>query len=219
MSADALVFVSNAQRKLFLKHTPNLPHQSYVIYNPLPDIPYVPIEGNDVGYFGGLNPLKGFSVLTKAWLKIFPKHKVRIHAAMLKGLTNSEQLKSIGIIPYGRLSGRFYENVYRKVKVVSVPSIVQETLSYVVVEALLRGRLLIASKVGGIPEIADGLKGALLVKPNDADALAEALDSALSIDRSEASELGLKNREGILRKFDNHKSVNELIKVFEKVIG
>jgi hypothetical protein len=39
------------------------------------------------------------------------------------------------------------------------------------------------------------------------------------MDKSEATELGLKNREGILRKFDTHKSVNELIKVFEKIAG
>ena len=214
---DALVFVSNAQRNLFLEHTSSLRHKSYVIYNPLPDILHIPIEGDDVGYFGGLNPLKGFPLLMKAWLKIFSKHKARIHATMLKGLGNPEQLKSIGIIPYGRLSERFYENIYKKVKVVSVPSIWQEPVSYVVIEALLRGRLLIASKVGGTPEIANGLKGALLVNPNDADALAEALDLALSMDKSEAVELGLKNRENVLERFNNFKSAEELIRVFEMV--
>ena len=38
-------------------------------------------------------------------------------------------------------------------------------------------------------------------------------------DRGEAIELGLKNREGILRRFDNRRAVNELIRVFEKVVG
>jgi len=215
--ADTLIFVSNAQKKLFLEHTPNLQHKSHVIYNPLPDIPHTFIEGDDVGYFGGLNPLKGFPLLMKAWLKIFPKYKARIHATMLKGSSNSEQLGRIGIITYGRLSEKAYENIYRKIKIVSVPSIWQEPAPYVVIEVLLRGRLLIASKVGGIPEIASGLKGALLIKANDADALAEALDLALSIDKNEAIELGLKNHEEMLKRFDNFKSVKELIRVFERV--
>jgi glycosyltransferase involved in cell wall biosynthesis len=219
MLTDALIFVSNAQRSLFLKHISNLQHKSYVIYNPLPNISYIPIEGNDIGYFGGLNPLKGFLVLMNAWLKISPRHKTRIHATMFKGLSNPEQLRSMGIIPYGRLSERFYKHIYKKIKVISVPSIWQEPLPYVVIEALLRGRLLIASKVGGIPEIANGLKGALLIKPNDVDALAEALDLVLSIDKNEAIELGLKNHEEILKRFNNSKSAEELIRIFERVMN
>jgi glycosyltransferase involved in cell wall biosynthesis len=87
----------------------------------------------------------------------------------------------------------------------------------VVIEVLLRGRLLIASKVGEISEIASGLKGALLIKADDADALAEALDLALSIDKNEAIELGLKNHEEMLKRFDNFRSVKELIRFFERV--
>jgi len=219
MLADALVFVSNAQRDLFLKHAPNISRKCYVIYNPAPDTSHIPIEGNDVGYFGGLSPLKGFSVLMKAWLKIFPKHKARIHATMLKGLGNPEHLKNMRIIPYARLSRKIYENVYREVKVVAVPSIWQEPLPYVVIEALLRGRLLVASKVGGIAEIVSGLEGVSLAKPNDADGLAEALDLALSTDRGDAVELGRKNREGILGKLDNQRSVNGLIRILERVSG
>ena len=56
-----------------------------------------------------------------------------------------------------------------------------------------------------------------MTKPNDVDGLAGALDQAISIDRSKAIELGLKNRESVLKKFDNQRSVSELIRVFERV--
>jgi glycosyltransferase involved in cell wall biosynthesis len=217
--ADALVFVSRAQKDLFIKHASNFSIQSHVIYNPLPKLSHAPLQGNDLGYFGGLNPLKGFHILLKAWLKVHHKHQARIYATKMGRLANLESLKKIGITPYGRLDESLYEDVYSKVKAVIFPSIWQEPLPYVVSETLLRGRLLIASRVGGVPETAEGLKGTFIIEPNDANSLTDALDQVLSIDRSEASELGLKNREGILRKFDNHKSVNELIKVFERVIG
>ena len=64
-----------------------------------------------------------------------------------------------------------------------------EGLGRVVVEAFARGRGLVASRVGGIPDVArDGQTG-LLVPPGDPDALAEALVRALS-DRALAERLG-----------------------------
>jgi glycosyltransferase involved in cell wall biosynthesis len=216
---DALIFVSKAQKSLFLKHTPGFFIPSYVIYNPLPELSYAPLEGDNLGYFGGLNPLKGFHVLLKAWSKVYHKHQADVYATKMGSLANLESLRKIGILPHGRLDKSSYEDIYRRIRAVIFPSIWQEPLPYVVSEALLMGRLLVASRVGGVPEIAEGLKGVFMVEPNDVNSLAEALDQVLSMDRSDIIELGLKNREGILRRFDNSRSVNELIKVFEKVVG
>jgi len=217
--ADTLIFVSKAQKDLFLKHAPNFSIPSYVIYNPLPELSYTPLQGDNLGYFGGLSPLKGFHILLKAWLKVHYKHQSKVYATKMGELASFESLRRVGILPYGRLDETSYEDVYRKIKAVIFPSIWQEPLPYVVLEALLRDRLLAASRVGGVPEIAGGLKGVFLVEPNDVNSLADALDRVLSMDRGEAIELGLKNREGILRRFDNRRSVNELIRVFEKVVG
>ena len=93
----------------------------------------------------------------------------------------------------------------------------EEPAPYVVVEALLRGRLFIASRVGGIPEITEGAPGVRFVEPGDVDGLAGALNWALSMDRSEAVELGLRNREYALRRFNNERAVKALVKVFESV--
>jgi glycosyltransferase involved in cell wall biosynthesis len=68
-----------------------------------------------------------------------------------------------------------------------------EGLGRVVVEAFCRGRGVLASRVGGIPDlVADGESG-LLVPPGDAGALAEALVCALS-DRALAERLGAAGR-------------------------
>ena len=217
--ADALIFVSKAQKDLFLKHVSNFSISSYVICNPLPELSYMPPQGDNLGYFGGLSPLKGFHILLKAWSKVHYKRRARIYATKMGELASLESLRKVGIIPYGRLDEKSYEDVYRKIKAVIFPSIWQEPLPYVVIEALLRGRLLVASRVGGVPEIAEGLKSIFMVEPNDIDSLADALDQVLLMDRDEAIELGLKNREGILRRFDNRRSVNELIRIFEKVVG
>lgn len=217
--ADVLIFVSNAQKELFLRHAPNFRKRSYVIYNPLPDISYTPIKGDNVGYFGGLNPLKGFHVLLRAWLKIFPKHPgARLFTTKMSKLTNNSMLKRLHVIAYGKLKSEELDKLYSNVRVVAFPSIWQEPLPYVVMEALLHGRLLVASNVGGVPEIVDGVPGVRLVPPDNIDALADALDWALSMDRRDAVELGLRNREIVLGRFNSEESVRKLIKVFKSVI-
>ena len=64
-----------------------------------------------------------------------------------------------------------------------------EGLGRVVVEAFCRGRGVVASRVGGIPDIVEDEKTGLLVPPGDAAALADALVRLLS-DRSLAERLG-----------------------------
>jgi glycosyltransferase involved in cell wall biosynthesis len=64
-----------------------------------------------------------------------------------------------------------------------------EGLGRVVVEAFCRGRGVVASRVGGIPDLVEDGRTGLLVPPGDADALADALVRALS-DRTLAERLG-----------------------------
>ena len=219
---DALVFVSKRQRQLFLEHlkhvTGNIP-KSFVIYNPVPEVGYSAPMSVDVGYFGGASPLKGYHVLFRAWSRVYRRYKgVKLYTTKMGVLAGSKALEKAGIIAYGRLSLDRLEDIWRSVSTVVVPSIWEEPAPYVVVEALLRGRLLIASRVGGIPEIAEGAPGVRFVEPGDVDGLAGALNWALSMDRSETIELGLRNREYALKKFDSERSARELIRVFEQIL-
>ena len=68
-----------------------------------------------------------------------------------------------------------------------------EGLGRVVVEAFCRGRGVVASRVGGIPDIVDDRETGLLVPPGDAEALANALVLSLS-DRTIAARLGSAGR-------------------------
>jgi glycosyltransferase involved in cell wall biosynthesis len=219
--ADAIIFVSEAQRRIFLglsskKGMYISPEKTYVIYNPLPDLKPVEMEGDDIGFLGGFDPIKGFKTLYEAWKKIFPKHpQNRLYVAKGKP---SKVLEKFGIIVYRRLMPPTeILRVIRIVRALVVPSLSPEPAPYVCVETLLYGRLLVASNIGGIPEIVGGLPGARLTPPGDVDKLADALEWILSLKREEAVELSLRNREGIIKRFDNSKSVKQLIEIFEKL--
>jgi glycosyltransferase involved in cell wall biosynthesis len=71
-----------------------------------------------------------------------------------------------------------------------------EGLGRVVVEAFCRGRGVVGSRVGGIPDLVEDGKTGLLVPPGDPDALADALVRVLS-DRALAARLGEAAREAV----------------------
>jgi glycosyltransferase involved in cell wall biosynthesis len=73
-----------------------------------------------------------------------------------------------------------------------------EGLGRVVVEAFCRGRGVVGSRVGGIPDIVEHDVSGVLVPPEDANALAEALVRALS-DRALAERLGAAGRTEVER--------------------
>jgi glycosyltransferase involved in cell wall biosynthesis len=211
--SNVILFPSQASRNLAIKLDPHITHKSFVVYNHLPSTSYIPIYGDDIGFFGGLSVVKGAYFLIKAWMRIFNKYPAKLH--MSRSLKLPSYMRKLNIIPYGNLHGYTYDEVYKKVKAVVVPSLCPDTAPYVPTEACLRGRIVIASKIGGIPEYVGDLPGVKLVPPNDVDALTDALEWAFSLNRSEAIELGLKNRAEILRRFDARRITRLLIKIFE----
>jgi len=221
--ADALIFVSYAHRNLFMRHLravlgSSVP-RSYVIYNPIPNIRYSKPREMNVGYFGGFSPLKGYHVVQKAWTRVLRRHHDRkLFMTKMGRLTGSSILRKMNVFAYERLGLSELEHLWSRIGVVVFPSIWQEPFGYAVIETLLYGRLLIASHIGGVPEIVVNAPGVKLIPPNDVNSLVDALDWALSMDPRDAVELGLKNREYILRRLDNERSVRELIKVFESVL-
>ncbi|MEM2175611.1 MAG: glycosyltransferase, partial [Candidatus Micrarchaeia archaeon] len=218
--SDAVICVSNAQRNLLLKNGNFLPSKTYMIYNPLPEIAEnsLGVYGDDFGYFGGPSYLKGFHVLCKAaaFAKCFKP--IKIHATKFhEAKGRSDFLKKLGIVTYGKIDSIGLENIYGKIKAVIVPSIWEETWCYVVSEALLSGKIVIASRVGGIPEQVIGCKGAFLIKPGDYRALAEYILAVYGLSRSKVAELGMENRKLIMKKFDNEKTASKFVSLFERV--
>jgi glycosyltransferase involved in cell wall biosynthesis len=199
--SDAVVCVSKAQRDIITSHMPSLAEKSHTIYNPLPDVEQLDIAGTDLGYYGGPEPLKGFNSLCRALRSV--KTKVTIHATKFEGWGNTQIRFPNGsrLLTYGVV--RNLDEIYARIHAVVVPSIWQEPAPYVVPEAMLRGRLLIASRLGGIPEQVDDSPGAFLCEGNDPEALAELIDYACTLDKQSMRSLASRNRATILSRFNN----------------
>jgi glycosyltransferase involved in cell wall biosynthesis len=96
-------------------------------------------------------------------------------AAYLAGSPLQERIRLLGYVPQSRLREALLTSA-----LLVVPSTWQEPLGLVVLEAMACGIPVVASAVGGLPEIvADGFNGRL-VKPGDAAGLAATLDELMS---------------------------------------
>ena len=94
-----------------------------------------------------------------------------------------------------------------------LPSL-KEGLPYVLMEAGLAGIPIIATNVGGIPEIVeDGVSG-ILINPASADELAKAIKKLIE-NPDLCRELSAATREKILREFSFEKMLAETIKLYE----
>jgi glycosyltransferase involved in cell wall biosynthesis len=102
--------------------------------------------------------------------------------------------------------------VFERAEVVVVPSF-GEGFGLVALEAMERGRPVVASDVGGLPEIVDDGRTGVLVPSGDADALAEAIVSVAG-DRARAALMGAAGRDRALEEFSQERCTDRIEAIY-----
>ncbi|HYX92582.1 MAG TPA: glycosyltransferase family 4 protein, partial [Myxococcaceae bacterium] len=93
-----------------------------------------------------------------------------------------------------------------------------EAFGLTITEAMAAGVPVIASRIGGIPEIIEHTRSGLLFRPDDADDLARQLRE-LSSNSDRRVELGARGRERVKLKFDLQRSADEHLRALEEACG
>jgi glycosyltransferase involved in cell wall biosynthesis len=101
--------------------------------------------------------------------------------------------------------------------VVVVPSL-GEGFGMVALEAMERARPVIASAVGGLPEIVEDGRTGIVVEPGDADGLAEAIVS-LAGDLDRAASMGRAGRARALAEFTPERSAERIEALYRAALG
>ena len=128
-------------------------------------------------FVGDVRPAKGIEVLFEAYARLRAPPPL-----VLIGKVWPETPRTLpdGVTLLADWPNSAVREAMRRCLAVVVPSVWPEPFGMVVVEALAAGRPVIASRIGGIPEIVrDGREG-LLVQPGDAPELAGALGRVLT---------------------------------------
>jgi glycosyltransferase involved in cell wall biosynthesis len=136
-------------------------------------------------FVGRLEPVKGVAVLLDAFRRMIRNHPGTILTIVGDGTARGDlEAAAADLVAAGRVvftgwltADRVAEQL-RASAVLVVPSLWPENFPTVALEALQLGRPLVASEVGGLPELV-GPDNGLLVPPGDPDALAQALGRLL----------------------------------------
>ena len=128
-----------------------------------------------IGFIGQLVPTKGVKILIDAFrAAALPNAELWI-----AGNGNPDYETSLreyaGSAPVRFLGRQKPKEFFSQMDIVVVPSLWQEPLGLVVVEALAFGKPVIASRRGGIPEMVIGGANGILFEPNRPDELRDAL--------------------------------------------
>jgi len=156
-----------------------------VVYPGVPAWPPVEVSGDiRIGAAGRLVPIKGYDTLIAAFARLAPRHPALRLEIAGDGPTRSAleaQAADLGVAQRVKFPGwtnDLPESMSRWSAFVQ-PSH-EEALGITVLQAMACGLPVVASNVGGLPEIVEDGRTGLLVPPGDVDALASALDRLLS---------------------------------------
>lgn len=104
----------------------------------------------------------------------------------------------------------------QNLSVMSVPAEHREAFGVYILEALASGVPVVQPRHGAFPELLEITGGGVLCKPNDARALATAIEKLL-LEPEHARELGMQGRKVVLENFSVERMSSEIVEVIEKV--
>jgi glycosyltransferase involved in cell wall biosynthesis len=178
---------------------------------PRPD--FLPPEDGYLLFVGALGPHKGVDVLLEAYKRL--RHRVPL---VLIGTPRADtpavddpNVHIVRDVPSAQVM-----SAWRHCSIGIVPSVWEEPMGQVAVEAMLAERPVVASDVGGLRDIVADEETGLRVPPRDPAALAEAIDRLLD-DPGLRQKMGLVGRERAVR-YTSRVVVPEVLAVFESVL-
>jgi glycosyltransferase involved in cell wall biosynthesis len=183
----------------------------------------IPGEAFVVLYCGRMDTEKGVEVLLDAWRRMgLGSEKARLVLAGSPVRQPPAYLDKLRAhAPPGcqwLTAQRDVVTLMHAADLVVVPSIVEEAAGRVVLEAMATGRPVVASRVGGIPEVLDGDFARLLVTGGDDGELAERL-LAFADWRDSEPQFGAACRAHVARRFTLDRTVGRIEQIFSDVTG
>ncbi len=172
-------------------------------------------EGKYIAFVGRISSEKGIDIVLKA-AKMLPDIPFKIAG---KYETNGRFLKNIpeNVQFLGQLSGEPLVGFYENAKIIVIPSKWYEGLPVVAIEAMLKSKPIVCSRIGGLPEVVeDGVTG-LLFDPDNVNDFSEKVN-ALWNNLELCQSLGLAGREKAEKEYSTDAFYKSIINAYKMSI-
>jgi glycosyltransferase involved in cell wall biosynthesis len=199
-----LVNAGFAEDRIFV--LPNMVHA--------PDFPTDPAQGEYIAYVGRVDPVKGVDTLSLA--ARITKLPVRVAGTgTIMGEVDKKAPANLEFL--GKLDRNQLGSFYRKARFMVVPSKWFEVCPMVILEAFSYGLPVIASRIGGLPELVQHGHTGLLFETGDAEDLASKM-MGLWNDPNLCQKMGSAGRSKVLKEHSEDIYYHRLTKIYQKAI-
>ena len=171
-------------------------------------------------YFGRLSQEKGVDILIKAFLKIakdYPEWQLKIAG---DGPQHNQLVKLVGkrnnIEFVGSLTKNTLRDTIAKSRFCVVPSVWPENFPYSILESFLLKRPVIASRIGGLPEIVIDQKTGLLSEAGNIKQLAEKIEWAMK-NPQKMRKMGQNSRDYVLLNLNPESHYRAIKKIYDRI--
>lgn len=174
-----------------------------------------PAENHYVAFAGRLSAEKGIPTLLAAARKL-PQLAFRLAGAGPEE-ANFRSMASENVEFVGKLERQAMIDFYRQARLLVLPSNNYEMCPLVISEAMSHGVPVVASRIGGIPELVDHGKSGLLFPVGDVDALAASIERIVE-SPTLCRELGEAARHRAQLEFGEDRYLEQLLSIYQKAI-
>lgn len=176
-------------------------------------------EGSYVLYVGRLSHEKGLPTLVQAMMNTGIPLKVAGTGPMEEGLRALVAANPASRITFeGHCEGERLATLFRNAAFVSVPSEWYENAPMAVLESFAYGKPVVATRIGGIPELVlDGENG-YLVPSGDRDQLRDAV-CKLWADKRAQADMGRNARRSIETTYSQEQRTKSLFRIYDRLRG
>jgi len=246
-NVDRFIFVSEFARDKHVGFDKRYSQKSSLLYNMTEETPETaPVRGDYLLYFGRLSKEKGLLTLIEAVkeqdiklliagsgpqeeeLRRQETRDERPRDQETKGPRDQETTDNRQLITdnhqnhhniklVGYHSGAALEALIRNCSFVVLPSEWYENNPMSVVEAFALGKPVIASRIGGIPELVTAETG-FLFEPGNPASLSEAIKKANNLTEGAYREMSINCRTFALKNFNREQHLQELMRIYEQAI-
>lgn len=195
------IFISHAQQELIATYQDVSNQHTQVIYNPISeDYLATPIEqgvSGNILYLGRVEMYKGVRLLLEAWRRVakeYPKAHLTIagNGAQQKEYEHLASLWGVGYrttflphVPYHRL-----RSLIDRASIMVAPHLWVEPFGRTMLEGMARGKIVVASNIGGAVELIHDQKTGILFERGNVRELEDALVQALTMGQLKATQMG-----------------------------
>lgn len=173
-------------------------------------------SNNYLLYFGRLAEEKGVKVLLQALTK--NEENLKIVGEGPEELALKEMTKKLNLTERveftGFKSSLDLENIIKNAKAIIIPSVWYENMPLNLLESLAQGKIVIASNIGGIPEIIENGENGLLFKAGNEDDLVEKIKLLKTIDYPRMARAAKET----VKHLDIDTHIAALLKIYETVL-